>query len=190
MPFITEEIWHQLKERKDGDDCYKAAYHVEKLSSREVIEEITELRSVLTSTKDLRNKYGVKNAVAVPLAILPNEGISLIKDEGCFSLLKKLGNFSEVNFTSTEVADAQSFLGLRNKYYLTLPISINIEEEKSKLNKEIEAAKSFISMTEKKLSNEKFVANASPDVVEKERQKLTDGNARLAALEESLKSLG
>ncbi len=190
MPFITEEIWHQLKERKEGDDCFKAAYHVEKLSSREVIEEITELRSVLTSTKDLRNKYGVKNAVAVPLAILPNEGISLIKNEGCFLLLKKLGNFSEVNFTSTEVADAQSFLGLRNKYYLTLPISINIEEEKSKLNKEIEAAKSFISMTEKKLSNEKFVANASPDVVEKERQKLTDGNARLAALEESLKTLG
>ena len=190
MPFITEEIWHQLKERKDGDDCYKAAYHVEKLSSREVIEEITELRSVLTSTKDLRNKYGVKNAVAVPLAILPNEGISLIKNEGCFLLLKKLGNFSEVNYTSTEIADAQSFLGLRNKYYLTLPISINIEEEKSKLNKEIEAAKSFISMTEKKLSNEKFVANASPDVVEKERQKLTDGNARLSALEESLKSLG
>ena len=65
-----------------------------------------------------------------------------------------------------------------------------ITEEKSKLNKEIEAAKSFISMTEKKLSNEKFVANASPDVVEKERQKLTDGNARLSALEESLKSLG
>ncbi|MFZ1380351.1 MAG: valine--tRNA ligase [Saprospiraceae bacterium] len=190
MPFITEEIWHQLKERKDGDDCYKAAYHVEKLSSREVIEEITELRSVLTSTKDLRNKYGVKNAVAVPLAILPNEGISLIKNEGCFLLLKKLGNFSEVNYTSTEIADSQSFLGLRNKYYLTLPISINIEEEISKLNKEIEAAKSFITMTEKKLSNEKFVANSSPDVVEKERQKLTDGNARLAALEESLRSLG
>ena len=190
MPFITEEIWHQLKDRKEGDDCFKAAYHAEKLSSREVIEEITELRSVLTSTKDLRNKYGVKNAVAVPLAILPNEGISLIKNEGCFLLLKKLGNFSEVNYTSTEIADAQSFLGLRNKYYLTLPISINIEEEISKLNKEIEAAKSFITMTEKKLSNEKFVANASPDIVEKERQKLTDGNARLAALEESLKSLG
>lgn len=190
MPFITEEIWHQIAPRIEGDDCFSAQYKSEIPSNQNIIDEINEIRSVITSSKELRNKYSVKNAVEVPLYILKNNEVSIIQSKGSFDLLKKLGNFNEVAFTDQEVASAQSFLGMRNKYFINLPITINVDEELDKLNKEIAHVTGFINITEKKLSNEKFVSNASADVVDRERQKLADGLARLAALQASIKSLG
>lgn len=190
MPFITEETWHRLKPRKEGDDCMVSSYPSESSNDVGVIQIVEELRGVLTQISALRQKHSVKNAVAVPLYILEQEGFSNLSDvDGASELLQKLAHLQFVQTTKAEINEAQSFLGLRNKYFVILPVEMNVEDEKQKLQEQIGYTKGFISSVEKKLANEKFVQNAAPDVVEKERQKMSDGLTRLKALEDSLLKL-
>ena len=127
--------------------------------------------------------------VPVPLFIMNNEQGSLLTMNGAIDILKKSAALSEVNMTNEEIAGAQSFLGMRNKYYLVLPVTLDIEAEKSDLLKEISYTEGFIASVNKKLENPRFMSSAPAELLEKEKQKLDDGESRLKALRERLASL-
>lgn len=189
MPFITEEIWHGLKPRQKGEDCIISTYPKWKNADKGVLSDMQEIRSVITQVRELRNKNSVKMQVPVPLYIMNNEQGNLLNVSGAIDILQKSAVLSEVTGTADEISGAQSFLGLRNKYFLVLPVTLNIEAEKNDLLKEIEYTEGFITSVNKKLENPRFVSSAPAELVEKEKQKLEDGQLRLKALKERLSSL-
>ncbi|MBK9722166.1 MAG: valine--tRNA ligase [Saprospiraceae bacterium] len=189
MPFITEEIWHGLKLRVNGDDCMQGSYPKFERGKKEILESVQELRTVITQVRELRNKHGVKMNIAVPLYIMKNEQASLLTVDGAVDILRKLAVLSEIQESEQEVKGTQSFLGMRHKYFLELPVTLDIEAEKIELLKEIQYNEGFINSVIKKLENERFVSSAPADLVERERQKLEDGQSRLKALRERLAGL-
>ncbi len=189
MPFITEEIWHGLKNRNDGEDCMVSQYPKSEKPNPAILQLMTEIRSVITQIRELRNKNQVKMQVPVPLFIMANQSGSLIEIEGALDILKKSAVLNDIQKTEVEIAGAQSFLGLRDTYYLQLPVTLDIASVKEELHKEITYTEGFILSVNKKLDNPRFVSSAPAELIEKERKKLEDGETRLKALKERLASL-
>ncbi|MEP7196178.1 MAG: valine--tRNA ligase [Saprospiraceae bacterium] len=189
MPFITEEIWHQLKDRMEGEDCMMSSYAEKKTMNTSLLDGIQEIRNVITQSKDLRNKHSIKLNVEVPLFIHQSEQGSILSVKGAKELIIKMAKLSDCTTTDSDISNAQSFIGLRNKYYILLPITMDVEQEKIKLLEEIKYALGFVDSIEKKLANERFMANAAKDLIDKETKKLQDGHIRLKSLKESLHAL-
>lgn len=189
MPFITEEVWHDLKIRDRGEDCMVSHYEVSRSLNQNLLAHIDEIRGILSSSYKLRQQYSIKMSLDIPLMIHNSEIDNVLSIEGAAELLQKLGRFSNVSTTDIELTHAKSFLGLRHKYYLDLPVQIDKESELRKLDDEINYQKGFIEAVEKKLGNERFLAGAPADLVEKEKKKLGDGKVRLQSLIESYNAL-
>jgi valyl-tRNA synthetase len=104
-------------------------------------------------------------------------------------MIVKLAVLSDLAFTETEVPNSKSFVAGTEKYYVELRQEIDVEAERTKNQKELEYYRGFVRSIEGKLSNERFVAGAPAQVVENERKKLADGQARIQILEEMLRRL-
>ncbi|NOT36173.1 MAG: valine--tRNA ligase [Saprospiraceae bacterium] len=189
MPFITEEIWHNIKIREKGEDCMMSSYPKKDAIDVALLEQVQELRQVLSTSYKLRQQYNVKMNLEVPIFIQESNIPNLSATTGASELLLKLGKFSSISNSAIEVPDAKSFLGLRHKYYIQLPITLDKDTELQKLEEEIKYQKGFIESVMKKLSNERFVSSAPADLVEKEKRKLEDGQSRLQSLIESFNVL-
>jgi valyl-tRNA synthetase len=186
MPFITEELWHQLKPREAGEDCMAAKFPQPESVDEDVLKNIESLRAIVSGIRELRNQHNVSNNK--PLTLYA-EAHAQVSDAGNFALLMKLANLEHVNVDRAAPDDAFSFRAGTQTYHLDMPVERNPEEEREKLNKEAEYLRGFISSVEKKLSNERFVTGAPAEVVDKERQKRDDGKLKLAAVEEALGKL-
>lgn len=190
MPFVTEEIWQQLKERQEGDDCVISQYPEAGEFDKELISKVEKAKDVTTKIREIRQKNGVKNADKMTLFVENSEGAkTLFALDGIKEMISKMAGLSAVNFTDTEPENAVNFVSGTEKYFVPVEKKIDKEAEREKLEKELKHAKGFVFGIEKKLSNERFVNNAPPAVVEKERQKMADGKERIRILEESLASL-
>ncbi|MBK9631468.1 MAG: valine--tRNA ligase [Saprospiraceae bacterium] len=190
MPFITEEIWHNIKERKAGEDCMVSKYPISQSQDQSLLYQFQEIRHVITQIRDLRNKYQIKSAVPLDLFVLGSNEKGIFELKGAQDILLKLANIQAFHQIHEELKQGQSFMGLRHKYFLQMPVVVNVEEEQKNLAKEIEYAQGFVNSVQKKLENEKFVSNAPAELLEKERQKFQDGLTRLEALKASLQNLG
>ncbi|HZV68276.1 MAG TPA: valine--tRNA ligase [Saprospiraceae bacterium] len=187
MPFITEEIWHQLRARIGGDDCIVARI-AEKPGEvdEDVIKTLEHILTVKSAVLELRNQYQLSPKETIVL-IHPSEEelISLWNKPAAKSILLKLSNATADEGESSGV----SFLAGKYQYYAALHIEIDREAELKRMNEELVYYEGFVISVDKKLSNEKFVANASPEVVEKERQKKADGESKIEQLKRSIEQL-
>ena len=186
MPFITEEIWHLLKERADGDDIVIAKWPVAKAADESIIEKGEIAKDIISKVREIRNKKNLKQREPLPLFV-QNSNKSAYADFQ--QLIIKLAYLDHFRYTDTEIEDAITFISNKDKFYVTLEQEINVEEEKERLQKELDYAKGFIRSVEGKLKNEKFVNNAPEAVVANEKQKLQDGLDKIKALEEALARL-
>jgi len=186
MPFITEELWHQLKERKPGEDCMVTAYPSGGSGDPTVLKNMEGVRAIVAGIRDLRNQHNVANS---KLLTLYADGHELIADPGNLALISKLSQLEQIVVDESVPTDAFSFRAGTQTYHLDMPVERNPEEEREKLNKEAEYLRGFITSVERKLSNDKFVSGAPAEVVERERQKLEDGKTKLSAVEEALGKL-
>lgn len=190
MPFVTEEIWHQLADRTEGDDCMMSSYPAAEAVDKDVIDAIEHLKTTVSMIRDLRNKNGIKERESLELKAEKGSKIaSLFAKEGYLTLLENMAYVTDVEAVEAAPANAQAFIVDTEKFFLLTGDLINVEEEIERLEGELEYVKGFIFKTDKKLSNERFVQNAPAAVVEKERKKLQDGQERLRIIEDSLKSL-
>jgi len=190
MPFITEELWHQLGERAAGDDCMKQRYPASEKPDNALIQKVETAKDVIAKIRDLRNQNQLKPRD--PLAAQVSESQSaraMFAQKGLREMVVKLAVLSELEFTEREPANAKSFVAGTEKYYVLLNQEIDIEAEREKITKELEHQRGFVRSVEAKLSNERFVSGAPAQVVENEKKKLADGLARIQILEESLSSL-
>ncbi len=190
MPFITEEIWHNLRKRADGDDCMKQQVPLTNNIDNQLIKNVETAFDVIQKVRELRNKNGISPKEAIPLFVENNQkSAALLQIAGWKSTVMKLGNVSELTLTETEPANSVSFIGGTESYFAILNIQIDTAAEKNRITKELDYLRGFVISVAKKLENERFVQNAKPEIIANERNKHADGEAKIAILEKELAKL-
>jgi len=178
MPFISEEIWQQLKQRKAGDSICISAYPTDKQVDNMLLDQIQVLvDEMLIPIRNHRNSNQIS-----PKTSLSGLQISSKYDwsKAYFPMVQKLGNVADYQFS--EALSGQIFVGKRLEWSIPKEEKEISEEERKKLVEELDYTKGFLAQVEQKLGNERFVANARPEMVEKERRKKEDAEAKISAL--------
>ena len=190
MPFVTEEIWHGLKDRASGDDCVISAYPSAADSDGELIKTVEIAKEVVSKVREARNKNGLKAKELLKLYVEASDtSKALFQNSGLVDMIKKMAFLESLELTDTEPENAVDFLARTDKYFLVINKAIDVEGELKKLQEELEYAQGFVKILEKKLSNERFVNNAPEQVVANERKKLADNLEKIRLIEESLNRL-
>lgn len=190
MPFITEEIWHQLAKREEGEDCMMSSYPKAGEVDKQFTTDIDQLKSVVSSVREIRNKKGLKKSDLLEFVAFDSvENKRLLSESGFSEMLQKIGVLASITFVDSEPDNCISFVSGTEKYGIVLEEAIDVEAELAKLEKDLDYEKGFVSSIEKKLSNERFVNGAPEQVVANERKKLSDGQERIKAIESSIESL-
>ena len=191
MPFLTEEIWHQLRERKPGDDCMLQRYPATHNADESLIQAVEAAKDIITKIRDQRNQNQIKPRDPLSAMIQSSDSArALLAVNGLQEMLVKLAALGDLAFTEEEPANAKSFISGTDKFYLVLNQEIDAEAECAKLKQDLEYQLGFTRSIEAKLSNERFVSGAPAQVVDNERKKLADGLTRIQILRESLAKLG
>ena len=189
LPFITEEIYHALSDRAAGDDLMvRQLPAIEQSTVNEaIIQQGNHLKSVITAIRDARNKNNVKPKESIALYITSDQELVYTSVLG---LLAKQINASSIEMTKEPVAGGISLVvGVDKLYVLLNDTTIDTEAQKAQLEKDLQYFIGFLQSVEKKLSNEKFVQNAKPEVIAMEQKKQADAMAKIKTIEESLKLL-
>jgi len=190
MPFVTEEIWHQLRVRKKGDDVCVQRYPKSVPFDNALITKVESAKTIITGIRDVRNQNQVKPRDPLTITVQDSDTARvLFAQEGFREMLMKMAVLESLELSSEEPANAKSFISGTDKFYVALNQTIDVEAERKKLEDELEYQRGFIRSIEGKLSNERFVSGAPAAVVENERKKMADGLARVQILEESLSKL-
>lgn len=186
MPFITEEIYHALKERSAGDDITIKQYSAVTKADAEVLQLATQLKEVITALRDVRVKNQIKPKEPIKLSI---ETAGTASYKRIALILQKQVNAESVDYVSAAVAGTISTVVQKDKFYIATEQAIDTSSQKEQLQKDLDYLKGFLVSVEKKLGNERFVQNAKPEVVDVERKKKADAEEKIKAIEESLASL-
>ncbi|ATA92625.1 valine--tRNA ligase [Capnocytophaga canimorsus] len=185
MPFITEEIWQHITERKPQEALVVAKYPEITSFDEQILAEFDTAGEVISGIRTVRKEKNIPFKEEMPLSVLNNEQTATTFDV----IITKLGNLSELKYVSQKVEGAISFRVKSNEYFIPMQGNINVEEEIKKLEEELKYTQGFLASVEKKLSNEKFVSSAPEKVVEMERKKQADALAKIETIQESLKNL-
>jgi valyl-tRNA synthetase len=188
MPFITEELWHELAERAERDYVCVAPWPraTAQDNSAELLANMDKALAIVAGIRTVRNQKNLGPNKPLALVAKTDESALLSEYEG---IIRKLGSISELTFANAGPAASVSFVQGSSEFFIPLEGHIDLAAERTRLEKELEYAQGFRESVQKKLGNERFAANAKPDVLERERQKLADAEAKIAALEQALKSL-
>lgn len=184
-PFIAEELWHELRERQDGEDVIVAKWPEVQPEDQEVLAGFAKATEVITNIRNIRKKNNIANKVKIELLVKKNGEI----DESFDSVIKKMGNLSLLDYVSDKVDNSNSFIVDGNEYFVPFGDEIDVEAEREKLSEELDYTKGFLKSVQKKLQNERFVSGAPANVVDLERKKESDALNKIAILEEKIASL-
>ena len=184
MPFITEELYHELGRRTEKDCIIVANWPQPGLVDASILKESSMAFEIITEIRNARNTKNISPKDSLKLVAKNEEsGIQLF-----WPIIKKLSNISEVSFSQEKIANATSFHVQSAEFFIPLEGKIDAAKEREAILKELEYQKGFLVTIDKKLSNEKFVSGAPPAVIELERKKKEGAEAKIKALEESLRS--
>lgn len=184
MPFITEELWHELKERNENECIIVSEWPKHSMVNPGLLEEGTIAFEVIAQIRNARNSKGIS----------PKESLKLhskeeLKNIASFlPIVKKLSNLNQI-YTSGEKPAGISFLVGAMEFTIPLEGKVDAAKEREDILKDLEYQRGFMASVDKKLSNEKFVNSAPPQVLEMERKKKADAESKIKALEESLARL-
>ncbi|WP_311947284.1 valine--tRNA ligase [Mucilaginibacter terrae] len=185
MPFITEELWHdELFGERSAQDCVIVA-QLPAIESVDAIllADVEKLKQVVTEIRNTRNTKQISPKEALELHIKHNSAV----DYNAFvPIISKLGNISTLSFTDDKIAGAANFMVSTDEFYIPLSNNIDAGAERERLLKEKEYLTGFLKSVNAKLSNEKFVSNAKPEIIDNERKKQADAEAKLKSINDNL----
>ncbi|HEY8404440.1 MAG TPA: valine--tRNA ligase [Flavobacteriales bacterium] len=186
MPFLTEEIWHYIREREPGKGSICVASWPQVTKSNEALEnEFNNFTEVVIGIRNIRKNNNIPNKEKLELKVKKNAEYSAAFD----AALMHLCNITGIEFVNDKVNNAFSFAVKGNEYFVPFTGEVDIEAEKKKINDELEYTRGFLKSVEAKLNNEKFTSKAPAAVLEGERKKQSDALSKIKLLEEKLASL-
>ena len=190
MPFITEEMWHSIRERADRDDCIVSRYPTKASYDKILIKDIDQLKDIVSNTRDIRNKNGIKMTDSIPLYALKSEKMDrLLRIDGLKDLAAKMGHLETIHLSDDNKVSGVGFISGTESFVFGVSLEIDVEAEVLEIESEIKRLTGFIVGIEKKLSNERFVNGAPETVVNSEKKKLKDGKEKIANLQSNVKRL-
>lgn len=184
MPFLTEEIYHLLQDRED-DLCVRQFTALQPANEK-ILQSGALLKETISAIRDARTKAQLKQRDAIVLSIQTAQQTTY---EEIQHLLAKQVNATEVHFVNAAVPDCINVVVQKDRFFLATEKELDTTSQKEQLLKDLEYYRGFLGSVEKKLSNEKFVQNAKPEVVAMEQKKKADAEEKIIAIEESLKTL-
>ncbi|MBS3738755.1 valine--tRNA ligase [Mesohalobacter halotolerans] len=185
MPFITEELWQNIKKRKSDEALIISQWPKQEDFDKDIIENFEITKEIITQIRSVRKSKNIPFKTAIDLKVENKENFTKDFD----TIIKKLGQVSDLSYVKEQQEGTLSFSVKSNVYYIPVEGAIDVEEEKEKLQKDLEYYQGFLNSVEKKLSNKRFVDNAPKQVVDKEKQKQADALAKIETLKESLHAL-
>ena len=184
MPFITEELWQHIYERKEGESIMVQTRTTPSAFDETLIAQFEAAKEVISGIRTIRLQKNIAQKEALTLEVVGTN--PLVKFD---PIVAKLCNLSSISVVETKAEGAASFLVGTTEYAVPLGNLINVEEELKKLEADLKYQEGFLQSVLKKLSNEKFVSKAPANVIEMERKKQSDAETKIAALKESIAAL-
>jgi len=185
MPFLTEEIWQHITERKSEQALIVSEWPKAKLFDEKLIANFEVAMEVISGIRTIRKDKNIPFKDAIVLKVVNNDNTSTYFD----SVIMKLGNINSLEYVSDKVDGALSYRVKSNEYFIPITGNIDVAAEITKLTEELNYTRGFLRSVQGKLSNEKFVNGAPEKVLEMERKKEADALAKIATIEQSLASL-
>lgn len=180
MPFITEEVWHVLKERQEGESIMVSQLPDTIHINSNILTEFETVKNVIAGVRSIRLSKNIANKDELDLFIVNGE-----HNDNYNPVITKLCNLSSiVHHVKDDVA--VSYMVGTTEYAIPIGNNISIEDELNKMNSELEYLKGFLASVMKKLNNERFVANAKPEIVLMEKKKQADAESKIKSLEENI----
>ncbi len=183
MPFITEELWQHLDERKDGESIMYALIPEPQQADQELLKAMADVKEIVAGVRNVRKQKNLPNKEQLTLQAIgglnnPFEAIII-----------KLAGLEKIEAVAEKDPTAAAFMVGTAEFAVPVAGSIDVEAEIAKLEADLEYTRGFLASVEKKLSNERFVANAPEAVVAGERKKKADAESKIATMEQALQAL-
>ena len=186
MPFITEELWQALYERKAGESIMRDSLVLGAVTpeNEKQVADIEKVKLVVSGVRTVRSQKNIAPKEQLALQVVGQNHVEAYND-----IIAKMGNLSAINVVAEKDATASAFMVGTDEYAVPLGDLIDVAAEIEKMKAQLKHLQGFKAGVEKKLSNERFVANAPEAVVALERKKLADSEEKIASLMESLAAL-
>ena len=185
MPFLTEEIWQDLAERKDGESICVAALPKAVEADAQALARFALAQEVVSAVRNVRKQKNLPQKEALELKVVRDENYPAEFE----AAIVKMANIAQVSFVTEKNPMDAAFIVKTTQYFVPMGDNIDREAEIAKLEKDLAYQQGFLATVMKKLSNERFVSSAPAQVVENEQNKKRDAEAKIAAIEEQLKAL-
>ena len=186
MPFITEELWQHICDRRDGESIMRDKLEVAAPTEDDerLVADIENVKQIVSGVRTVRNQKNI-----APKEALTLQTVGANKYEAYSSVITKMANLSAIDVVTEKDTTAAAFMVGTDEFAVPLGDMIDTEAEIAKLEAQLKHLEGFLVGIKKKLSNEKFVANAPEAVVAMERKKMSDSEEKIAAIKESLAAL-
>ena len=186
MPFITEELWQALYERQPGESIMRESLKLSGLTAEEeqLISDVEKVKQIVSGVRMVRSQKNIAPKEQLELQVV---GANAYKSYN--AVVQKMANLSAINVVSEKDATASAFMVGTDEFAVPLGSMIDVDAEIAKAEAQLKHLEGFLAGVMKKLSNERFVANAPEAVVAMERKKQSDSEEKIAALKESIAAL-
>ena len=185
MPFLTEEVWHALAERKDEECIVVNSWPNNTAVNENILTDFEQATEIITELRTFRKKQNLAQKISLNLSVKQNSAWNNDFDV----LVSKLCNIETLNYVDEKLEGAYTFIVKSNEYFIPLEGTIDVEAERKKLEEELKYTKGFLIGVSKKLSNERFVSSAPEKVVAIEKKKMADAESKIKVIEDQLASL-
>jgi valyl-tRNA synthetase len=183
MPFITEELWQALYTREEGVSLMISLQPKGEDVNKELLSDFEDVKNIISGIRTIRLEKNIPNKEALELEITG-------KHKELFnSIIAKMCNLTSIKQVSEKQTGSAGFLVGTTEYTVPLTDNIDTEAELKKLEAELTYTEGFLKSVQKKLSNEKFVQNAKPEIVENERKKMADAESKIALIKENIAAI-
>ena len=184
MPFITEELWQHIYDRKEGESIMVQTLNINKEANEAIVKNFEAVKEVIGGIRTIRLQKNIAQKEALSLQVVGESPVAAFN-----AVISKLCNLTAIESVANKAEGSASFMVGTTEYAVPLGNLINVEEELKKLEADLKYNEGFLQSVLKKLSNEKFVSKAPANVIEMERKKQADAESKIASLKESIAAL-
>jgi len=186
MPFITEEIWHMLNAREEGESIMISLVPEAGEVDSGILAAFEEATGIIIGIRNVRKDKNIAFKNSIEMQVKQSGAVIGL---GFNDVIAKLGNISLISEVDEKPAAAAGFMVKSTEYYIPLGEAVDLDAERIKLQKELEYSEGFLTSVMKKLGNERFMAGAKPEVIESEQKKKADAESKIQLLKEQLDGL-